>query len=330
MQAMGEVNSHELRCALLLTRAEEWWQAQERELPRVLYHYTSAEGLIGILESKSLWLTELRYMNDMSELQYAWERVREQIERARSTRGLFESQATFLERVGGKYDPFEATSVFAASFCEAGNLLSQWRAYRGRGGGYAIGFDLLHSLSFLSKPCTLRKVVYDANVQRTIVNGILTLYLDALAEEERKEGPVKVIERFMGKAGGPPSEFLASYSSAIAQTVYAFKHPDFVEEREWRLVHFASVHPRINRSAPIPNVRSYDGNIIPYFPVGLDGAAKASRDDTAGIPFLIREVMIGPTINESLNERSVRMLLDGWNPDAAPAIKHSSIPLRWL
>lgn len=32
-----------------------------------LYHYTTAEGLIGIIENNEFWATERRYMNDMNE-----------------------------------------------------------------------------------------------------------------------------------------------------------------------------------------------------------------------------------------------------------------------
>jgi hypothetical protein len=33
----------------------------------LLYHYTDQKGLLGILESKQLWATHYRYLNDTSE-----------------------------------------------------------------------------------------------------------------------------------------------------------------------------------------------------------------------------------------------------------------------
>jgi len=36
------------------------WGEYHQPLPGVLYHYTSADGLIGILTSRSIWLTDLR------------------------------------------------------------------------------------------------------------------------------------------------------------------------------------------------------------------------------------------------------------------------------
>ncbi len=40
---------------------------------RTLFHYTSTEGLIGIISSNVLRATNVQYMNDTSELQYSKE-----------------------------------------------------------------------------------------------------------------------------------------------------------------------------------------------------------------------------------------------------------------
>jgi hypothetical protein len=39
-------------------------------LPARVYHYTSTDGLLGILDSGHLWATDLRYLNDTSELHF--------------------------------------------------------------------------------------------------------------------------------------------------------------------------------------------------------------------------------------------------------------------
>ena len=35
-----------------------------------LYHYTSLEGLRGIVDSRTLWATDIRYLNDAQELHH--------------------------------------------------------------------------------------------------------------------------------------------------------------------------------------------------------------------------------------------------------------------
>jgi hypothetical protein len=37
-------------------------------LPSNLYHYTSAEGIKGIIESESVWASNIRFLNDRCEL----------------------------------------------------------------------------------------------------------------------------------------------------------------------------------------------------------------------------------------------------------------------
>jgi hypothetical protein len=40
-------------------------------VPTLLYHYTDARGLLGIIESHAIWATHLHYLNDAQEFAYA-------------------------------------------------------------------------------------------------------------------------------------------------------------------------------------------------------------------------------------------------------------------
>jgi hypothetical protein len=44
---------------------------------KVLYHYTSAEGLKGIIEKNALWATSAYYLNDSAEMFYGYNVLRE-------------------------------------------------------------------------------------------------------------------------------------------------------------------------------------------------------------------------------------------------------------
>jgi hypothetical protein len=116
----------------------------------------------------------------------------------------------------------------------------------------------------------------------------------------------------------------------MGELMFCFKHPDFVEEREWRLAHFANAMPASDGSGDVPRFRSYDGNVIPYYAVDFERAVALSRDDTYGYGFPVVDVVIGPTVNAELNQESVKLLLTSLNPDIAPKITSSGIPLRWL
>ena len=42
-------------------------------VPSMLYHYTTQVGLMGIVESKEIWATQIEYLNDGMELIYAFD-----------------------------------------------------------------------------------------------------------------------------------------------------------------------------------------------------------------------------------------------------------------
>ncbi len=106
---------------------------------RPLYHYTSPAGLIGIVESKSLWASGVQYLNDTAEYRHA----------ASITQGLL---TKYLQNENGPWNGYYGmllqglpfctdTTVFVGSLSEAKDKLSQWRAYCSDGGGFSIGFD---------------------------------------------------------------------------------------------------------------------------------------------------------------------------------------------
>src|SRR5207245_2334277 len=43
--------------------------------PDILYHYTNQSGLLGIIENSKIWATKIRYMNDATEFELAFETV---------------------------------------------------------------------------------------------------------------------------------------------------------------------------------------------------------------------------------------------------------------
>src|SRR5205085_10103226 len=63
--------------------------------------------------------------------------------------------------------------VYVASFCENGDLLSQWRAYGAFGGGYAVGFSSIGLYGSEDNECEpiriLRPVIYDQVDQTDIL-----------------------------------------------------------------------------------------------------------------------------------------------------------------
>jgi hypothetical protein len=71
------------------------------EAPEVLYHYTTAKGLMGILESNILWATDLRNMNDFSELTYSMNLIECMLKEAIDSK----DNSSFTKYVLSKGDP---------------------------------------------------------------------------------------------------------------------------------------------------------------------------------------------------------------------------------
>src|ERR1700730_9126099 len=97
---------------------------------RTLYHYTTQTGLLGILESKSIWASEIRFLNDATEFRTALEAVgaelSKQLTELDSGEGDARGEVIFRELTA-----LEEADVFVLSLTEKGDDLSQWRAHGG-------------------------------------------------------------------------------------------------------------------------------------------------------------------------------------------------------
>src|ERR1700735_489409 len=94
-----------------------------------LYHYTTLEAFVSIIESSALWATHIRYLNDTSEQRLAWKLIRDRLQ---SLRGKGD------ERRNANMEFFCKTlenppheDYYIASFSrDGGDRLSQWRGYK--------------------------------------------------------------------------------------------------------------------------------------------------------------------------------------------------------
>jgi hypothetical protein len=173
-------------------------------IPKTLYHYTNAKGLVGILSNKRIWATNISFLNDKTEFTHTIQMLKSRLE------------SSILLPYCNKFLTELAEYTYVASFSAAGNLLSQWRGYCPIG-GFSIGFDL-QKLRGLSKELyshgtlvELSECVYDENEKATTLAEIIS-------ESELH-------------ANDP--DFLFGKISRIAPV---FKDRSFCEEQEWRMV----------------------------------------------------------------------------------------------
>lgn len=275
--------------------------------PPVLYHYTSSQGLQGILQTGSLWATHTAYLNDSSEFEHAAYLLTELLTELKQhyetdlthpIHSLADRAVVRLQELPGLYDRY------VTCFCSIDNLLSQWRAY-GHQGGYSIGFDHEGLIERLPPECQLAKVNYSNP-------HFLQGYFEEMIELMEMYG-----------SPGERSELEHSLIENLGKLSATIKHPAFAEEHEWRIV-----CPRQRHSAnpDLPGLRFRYGSdmVVPYLNLGI---AQQIEDGQPTLP--INSVTIGPMREPELARQSLLMLLEslGYHSGSIE-VRKSDAPLR--
>ncbi len=100
-----------------------------------IYHYTSADGISGIIDNHEIWMSNTAFMNDTTELKMLQnaEAIFKDTDFANDA--VRREWHETLERQG--FNRNRQTDYYMASFSRKKDLLEQWRAY----GNFCIGFD---------------------------------------------------------------------------------------------------------------------------------------------------------------------------------------------
>jgi len=320
--------------------------------PRQLHHYTTLDGLVGITSTTSLWASDVRYLNDASELAYASDIISE-IVAERVTAAGSEILRPVLPERRGFANVFEyGRRPFVACFCEKDDLLSQWRGYRADKTGYSLGFDL-GGPAQLPPRTHLRKVVYDADEQKRSVVNVVDVWLrtaeSLLLDSSRGLSPEALF----------PYPAIWALQESLAEHHLRFKHPTFAEEREWRLIKLVDVREELRFlesgrteemlratrermlaiGVDMPDVstawgeanaegveirfRTSSMGLVPYVDLPIVHTADVF---TGRLP--LRQVIQGPTPNPDLSLESLRMYLEAHGYGFHTDVRASGIPLR--
>ncbi len=277
------------------------WLSKKPET--TLYHYTSLDGFMGIVQSKAIRATKIQYLSDASEFAYAFGLL---VDEVRALRGRVSGDKAkeFLDAVSEDPNLKHGTplNTFVSSFSKNGNLLSQWRAYCPPEGGVSVGFhpeDLEVSSGdqwFFLAPC-----VYEPAEQRKMLTGLLMQNLGYLDSEDSPS-----TERIAGECG----DFVFNHFLVLGPCL---KDPAFREEQEWRLV-----SRMIDITYPRVRYRQGRSMLVPYFEVRL------TKGDE---PLKLADVYVGPTPHIDLSIKSIDSFLSA-NGVKAEGLKDCKIPYR--
>lgn len=287
------------------------WVNEHFEMPGILFQYTSFFGLMGMLSNHSVWITDVAYMNDTSELKYGTEMINRYIDKKMESAS--DRCKLLLKRAYISETAFDIQSGYLiACFCSNNDLLSQWRAYGGGGSGYNLGFDA-QEMTKIEK-VQIRKVIYDIDKQESYIK-IAIDSVCRLFESSTNNLPLDDLEN---NEDHILPNFAAMISMHLREYLYTFKHPAFAEEDEWRII-----RPYNNTSEDTARLkfRQYNSISIPYMELG-------TKDIKNGIPFLpIVKVTHGPVLHPQLAKKSLTliMLQNGYSH---AEIAGSQTPLR--
>ena len=286
---------------------DQAWADRRKTPPAKLFHYTDASGLLGIVTRNELWASNAAFLNDATELLYI-QGVLEDVLAELETEYDDAVVGGFLALMSGVFDRLysQGMEVFVACFCEGRDLLSQWRGYPSSDGGYAIGFRD----ASLTAAGFLLPVIYDEKTQREVLRSLLTAQCDLLP-------------KIAGEPPGYQDKCLALSVQigmwSLADCAFAFKHPKFAEEAEWRLVRVTMG----DREPPVgiaPMFRVRGRGLLPYTTFAL-------TTTDANKP--ISEIVVGPSRHPDLAEGAARRLLGSSGYGMADGIvTRSEIPLR--
>ena len=269
--------------------------------PDLLYHYTGLEGLVGILRERMIWATDVRFLNDTSEVHYSRQvigrRAADREVELSETYGGFLAHGTAAGLGGSVMFP----DTFVASFCEDGDNLTQWRTY-GRGGhGFALGF-CWESLRRLSQvySYSLVRIIYDTARQDERVDHVIDEAADQYAAWGGETPDLTSAKQVL----------LVTYALMVA--LWSIKHPSYADEREWRLVHMMfPLDP-----PPTPFLRDGPSELTPYEKVPLNAVL-------GGFP--LKEIVLGPCALDTRLQVEARLAENGMGD---VVVRDSDVPFR--
>ncbi len=277
---------------------EEMVWKKKHELDKPLFHYTTLEGLMGILETRSIWLSEIRCFKDAHEFQYGMSVISKAIDEAiqgESDRSVVKFLKQIPEMLALHADIYH---VFVACFCEDGSLLSQWREYANNGGGYALQLEFSGDTCMALSPKPLEpyyqprllRVIYNPEEQRECLRA----YLDLLSKAAGAA--------FSGWCPRNDAEFSprsVEVINPLMDLLVSFKHAAYEGELEWRVVYFK-----------LPDCRNdcvqfkTDNSVLkPYLP----GYVFDNTPD--GLIFPLKRINFGPALDVVHTKAATELLL---------------------
>ena len=167
-------------------------------------HYTSQEGLIGIIKTQSIWVTNIKFLNDEHEFEDALELIKELVQHSKITRGNrdYDANVAYREAVEKQLQTrmkWGSDRIYTFSLSKERDLLSQWRGYCPLNNGFCVDFNVTLLLEQAVKATIdshLVACIYEQKEKekklKSLLNTSWRLYLAAKSDH----GKAKIMDGF--------------------------------------------------------------------------------------------------------------------------------------
>ena len=244
-------------------------------MEQLLYHYTDYTALDGILNKRELRVNNVLNMNDAKEMELfvsgifsAVKKRFMQIQDDKMVKKLNE-----MQKVAQNH--YFDYSAYAACFSEYRDDAAQWERYANRGKGVCLCFRKSMLEKIACGAISLRKVIYQSNMDdHPLVGRLFSILHDNTKLEFTSDQKKIALEAWINSA--------------------SYKHPSFSSEHEIRLIVMPFEAAGFNLK---PEYHVAKDRIKKYYPLNLD---QMCSEANITIEDLITEIIVGPESTQAL------------------------------
>ena len=200
-------------------------------LPDNLYHYTNGNAILGIAKNKELWASHILYLNDRTEFNFTFEKIRNK-KKIKDKRNIVK----FL------FDDIEKEDVYVLSFSSEKDKLNMWKKYTDMNPGYCVSFN--------SSLLPDNTDDYKIQIGRVTYN-----------DKEQKEF-LKAIEKEVKNTTNDESSYYFEYYEKLLEVAPFIKNDSFKDENEWRIT--------IKTKRKNIEIREGKSAFTPYYPLKIN------------------------------------------------------------
>jgi hypothetical protein len=259
----------------------------EKTIHSSVWHYTNAEGLLGILQTQSIWASSPKALNDLQEISFGLDAVREAFLKYFFANDIPSERADRINRIlTPEIIEKQIDSIFVLSASNDFDLLNQWQHYSDAD-GFAVEIDTSLPLGIKSKD---GKTTLGRRKQDLFFSG----WYDVIYSSDQQNKKIQEILTYVTRMTIDPSYkddvllYLVAGMIVLPQ-VARFKHDGFTDEREVRYI-----------SGPgegnLINYRSSKNRVVPFIKLCAHEQIPAASSNPLNF---IKGVVCGPTTHEN-------------------------------